>query len=284
VAVLVELEELAEVQLVKAVLPPGELELDGQALHVELAEASVAVEYVPAPQAVHIADPVNTLYFPATHAVHVPPSGPDQPALQVQWVKDVLCAGELEPAGQIGQSVDPAASLYFPSTQAAHGPPFAPENPALQVQLDKVVLCGIEVVFAGHAKQVDEPNVIEYVPLSQALQTTSLLTSLYLPATHAVQVPPSFPQYPELQVQLANRSLLCAAFELSGHAEHTRCDEFVHTVIWNFPALHGMQFGLGITGSMTKVVRCVHMQVTCVELMRCAVQPSGRYELLTSSQ
>ena len=57
-----------QVQLVKAALPAGELEFDGQALHVELAEAPTAVEYDPAGQAVHDASavcPVATPYFPA---------------------------------------------------------------------------------------------------------------------------------------------------------------------------------------------------------------------------
>jgi hypothetical protein len=66
-----------QVQFVKAALPPGELEFDGQALHVELAEAPTAVEYVPAPQSVHSAAPVKALYLPGTHAVHVSPSGPE---------------------------------------------------------------------------------------------------------------------------------------------------------------------------------------------------------------
>jgi len=42
----------------------------GQALHVEFAEAPTAVEYVPVPQSLQAADPVNALYFPATHAAH----------------------------------------------------------------------------------------------------------------------------------------------------------------------------------------------------------------------
>ena len=66
-----------EEQLVKDALPAGEVELDGQAMHVELPEAPTAVEYVPAPQSVQAADPVDALYLPATHAVHVPPSGPE---------------------------------------------------------------------------------------------------------------------------------------------------------------------------------------------------------------
>jgi hypothetical protein len=61
------------VQLVKAALPAGELEFDGQALHVEIPEAPTAVEYVPAGQEVQAADPIDALYFPAAHAVH---SGP----------------------------------------------------------------------------------------------------------------------------------------------------------------------------------------------------------------
>ncbi len=37
-------------------------------------------------QSVHSADPVDALYFPATHAVQLNP-GPDEPASQVQVVK-----------------------------------------------------------------------------------------------------------------------------------------------------------------------------------------------------
>jgi hypothetical protein len=34
--------------------------------------------------------PLNSLYFPATHAVHGPPSGPIHPELQMQLVNAVL--------------------------------------------------------------------------------------------------------------------------------------------------------------------------------------------------
>ena len=67
-------EPALQVQLVKAELPAGELEFVGQVMHVEI--TVTAVEYVPAPQSVQLADPVDVLYFPATHAVHVPPLGP----------------------------------------------------------------------------------------------------------------------------------------------------------------------------------------------------------------
>jgi hypothetical protein len=59
--------------------------------------APVAAEYVPVPQSVQSADPVDALYLPATHAVHVPPSGPENPALQdMHAVKEVLPTGALE--------------------------------------------------------------------------------------------------------------------------------------------------------------------------------------------
>jgi hypothetical protein len=50
---------------------------------------------------VQAADPVDVLYFPATHAAHGPPFGPVDPALQVQLVKAALPAGELELVGQV---------------------------------------------------------------------------------------------------------------------------------------------------------------------------------------
>jgi hypothetical protein len=71
-----------QVQLVEAALPAGELEFDGQALHVELAEAPAAIEYVPAPQSVHRAAPVNAVYLPASHAVHMSPGDEVDPLLQ----------------------------------------------------------------------------------------------------------------------------------------------------------------------------------------------------------
>ncbi len=42
-------------------------------------------------QSVHGVDPVDALYFPATHAVQLN-AGPDEPALQVQVVKAPLPA------------------------------------------------------------------------------------------------------------------------------------------------------------------------------------------------
>ena len=78
--------------------------------------------------------PVALLYLPAPQAVHGPPSGPRQPALQVQLLKAVLCSGEPEFAGQLLQLSAPDMLLYLPATHAAHGPPVPPVYPALQAQ------------------------------------------------------------------------------------------------------------------------------------------------------
>jgi hypothetical protein len=112
-----------EEQLVKDALPAGEVEFDGQAMHVELPEAPTAVEYVPAPQSVQATDPVDDLYFPATHAAHGTPIGPIDPALQVQLVKAALPVGEVELVGQAvhdASAVCPVAVPYLPA-QLRHG-------------------------------------------------------------------------------------------------------------------------------------------------------------------
>ena len=71
----------------------------------------------------HAADLVNAWYFPASHAVHVPPSGPENPALQVQFVKEVLPTGALEvfavkstPCFMRSAMADVAAVLRYSST------------------------------------------------------------------------------------------------------------------------------------------------------------------------
>ena len=61
-------------QAVATVLPDGESALNAHSIQAPF--------------------PVTALYFPATHAVHMPPSGPVKPALQVQAVDTVLAAGD----------------------------------------------------------------------------------------------------------------------------------------------------------------------------------------------
>jgi hypothetical protein len=67
--------------------PVGEFGVSlGQAVHDASVVAPVEFKNLPAAQSVQGADPANTLYFPATHAVQLK-FGPDEPALQVQVVK-----------------------------------------------------------------------------------------------------------------------------------------------------------------------------------------------------
>jgi hypothetical protein len=96
-----------QVQLLKAVLCTGELESAGQLLQLAL--------------------PAEPLYWPATHAVHEPPSAPDHPALQKQSAISMLAIAESEFVGQASQLPAPAALLYLPATHAVHAPPSSPE-------------------------------------------------------------------------------------------------------------------------------------------------------------
>jgi hypothetical protein len=96
-----------QVQLLKAVLCPGELECAGQLLQLSA--------------------PDTFLYVPVSHGVHVSPSFPDQPALQVQFVTLMLALGESEFVGQSLQLPAPGALFHFPATHAVHTPPSGPE-------------------------------------------------------------------------------------------------------------------------------------------------------------
>ena len=113
-------------------------------------------EYVPAPQSMHAAEPVAALYFPAAHAMHVPPSGPVCPRAQRQ-AETAVCpvanvtefAGQVEhevsatapidpeylPAAQSAHAAGPGSVLYFPAAHAEHVPPLGPEYPVLQTQI-----------------------------------------------------------------------------------------------------------------------------------------------------
>jgi hypothetical protein len=86
------------------------------------------------------------LYLPASHDLHTPPSGPDHPALQVQFVVNMLPLADIEPAGQSTQPKDPVVSLYLPAAHAAHVPPSGPDHPALQVQ------CVIAMLAVGETE------------------------------------------------------------------------------------------------------------------------------------
>ena len=199
-----------QVQAATAVLGLGELLLLGHAEQVVATVAPAVLEYVAVAQLVHCALPVAILYVPAAHGEHAPPSGPVDPALQVQpaaaeqpvhdapelagqaahIVPNVAPAvGEYFPAAQSVQTALPVAILYLPATHREHTPPSGPVDPALQVQAVTAVLGLGELEFAGHATQVDSsvaPVVGKYFPVAQSVHAAEPLAILYLPVTHAV--------------------------------------------------------------------------------------------------
>jgi hypothetical protein len=133
------------------------------------------MEYVPPKQSVHAVLPLIVLYFPATQAVHGPPFGPVNPALQAvdtQAVTDELPLGEVEPAGHARHALAPAAGAYAPTTQfvqtVALLPPVTPEY-----------------VPAEHAKQPGAPTTAEYVPGGQFVHPPP---DTYVPAAQLVQL------------------------------------------------------------------------------------------------
>ena len=155
----------------------------------------------------HVADPVNDLYLPATHAVHVPPSGPDRdpvhPAVQkqlVQLVKAALPTGELEFDGQFdGQVMHVVAAvtlLYLPVPHAVHvelaeAPTAAEYVPAPQLvhRVASVAPVAVEYVPAPqivHDSSVVCPVKTPYLPAPQSVHLMAADTVLYLPATHVV--------------------------------------------------------------------------------------------------
>ena len=58
------------------------------------------------------------------------------------------------------------------------------------------------------------------LPLGQFVQVALPVAGLYVPVAHAVQDPPSEPEYPTLHVQSVNASLVAGEFELAGHPRH----------------------------------------------------------------
>ena len=135
----------------------------------------------------HVADPVNDLYLPATHAVHVPPSGPDRdpvhPAVQkqlMQLVKAALPTGELEFDGQFdGQVMHVVAAvtlLYLPVPHAVHVE--LAEAPTAEEYVPAPQLV--------HRVAPVAPVAVEYVPAPQSVHLMAADTVLYLPATHVV--------------------------------------------------------------------------------------------------
>jgi hypothetical protein len=60
------------------------------------------------------------VYFPATHSAQVPPSGPAEPALQVQLVTAELPAGDVASVGQAMHERADDSLEYLPAEQGMH--------------------------------------------------------------------------------------------------------------------------------------------------------------------
>jgi hypothetical protein len=225
------------------VLSPGELEFAGHVKQLVTAEAPVEAEYLPAAQLVHPALPLVSLYVPATHGEHGPPSGPEYPALHVHAKDEELIAGELEfrghtpqldaaeaptvlecvPDPQLVHAALPLAILYVPATHAEHVPPFGPEYPALQAHAVTSELELGAFAFTGHTTQVVAvvaPVVLEYVPAPQLAHASVPLAILYVPATHGEHGPPPGPAYPALHTHAASDELMLVDVVSAGQPKH----------------------------------------------------------------
>ncbi len=82
-----------------AELDTAELEFAGHDTQTAEAVDPTAIEYEPTPQSVHATLPLVVLYLPATQVEHTPPSGPVNPALQVQAAMAELDTTEFEFVG-----------------------------------------------------------------------------------------------------------------------------------------------------------------------------------------
>jgi hypothetical protein len=81
-----------QVHALSAALPSGALEWAGHGSQVSLL-AFTSVENLPAAHFVHCALPAAVLYSPGGHAVHITPSAPVKPGLQMQLPRSPLPAG-----------------------------------------------------------------------------------------------------------------------------------------------------------------------------------------------
>ena len=88
--------------------------------------------------------PFVSLYFPATHATHGPPSGPVYPMLHGHRL---VPATESEFGGHATHADAFRQFLYFAASHATHGPPSGPVKPGAQKQMLSPV---IEVEPDGH--------------------------------------------------------------------------------------------------------------------------------------
>ena len=88
-------------QSVSSLLAAAASEFAGHAKHTLDAVPPGVMEYVFCRQSMHAKRPLSTAYLPAIHSSHVPPSGPADPALQVQSTSSSLASVVSELDGQL---------------------------------------------------------------------------------------------------------------------------------------------------------------------------------------
>ena len=160
----------AQLQPLEAVIPSADAVFAPQLVQT-LELSPLANE--PEGHAAHPALPVASLYVPAPHPVHGPPSPPMYPKEQMHAVTAALPVTDtFEPDGHVEQSAEPMPLLYVPATHAVQFPPLvaSPVNPAGHPQL---MLPSADTALLGQLVHTAEP-----------------LTLLYVPAVHAAQLPP----------------------------------------------------------------------------------------------
>jgi hypothetical protein len=147
------------VQVVVAEAPSVEEYLPAPQSTQELAIiAPVVVRYFPAAQGVQAWFPCISLYFPSSHAIHVPPFGPVNPRLQIQVTNSILPPGDTEPDGQF---------VHVPT-------PVAPTIVEYELMPQSIHVLGEEAT-----------KVVEYLPAvhsTQELATVAPVVVRYFPA------------------------------------------------------------------------------------------------------
>jgi len=119
-----------QMQAAAFVLPAGAFELSLQASQFARAVLPMTVEYVPTGQFSHAPGPGAGLYLPAKHSTHVPPSGPEDPALHLQSISSLLPTRECDRSGQAVHDckVVPAElTEYLPAGHGKHADGTGPE-------------------------------------------------------------------------------------------------------------------------------------------------------------
>ena len=155
------------VQLINALHSLQEApEFEGQDAH----DPAPAVDHDATGQVIHAALPDTLLYLPATHCVHAPPLGPENPALQVQVV---LADTEYELLRQDVHGALPVVFLYFPAAHLPHSTPSGPVYPTLQLQAPTVTLPATELEFVGQSMHAQISFALSYLPALHATQTLS---------------------------------------------------------------------------------------------------------------